>query len=213
MTALLYGSFCAILMLLLAVVLTPLLRARNLTLRRRCIIAGCAFIISCAVMFAVYFQAGAPEVVALSAEREQRLAQLRQSIMQLSQRAKEQPEEVEAWMGLGDAFLQSGQHEAAAQAFREAVKLTGGHPAAIMAYARAMVAEAEGRVTDAAKQSLEMVLLQDSGHPEARYWMAVRSLQEGKAPEAMQALRDLYRSLPDDAPLKAHIDRQIGRAD
>ncbi|MBY0406078.1 MAG: tetratricopeptide repeat protein, partial [Rickettsiales bacterium] len=163
-----------------------------------------------AIMFAIYYSVGAPEVVTLSMEREQRILALRQQVKMFSERLKEKPEDVEAWGGLGDAFMQTGQYKGAVNAYKETVKLTNGHPKAILAFAQAQIAEANGSVTDAAKKSIEMVLLQEPKNDEARYLMALRMLQDGKADEAMKEFRDIYYHLPEDSPLKDHIDRQIG---
>jgi cytochrome c-type biogenesis protein CcmH/NrfG len=56
-----------------------------------------------------------------------------------------------------------------------------------------------------------MVLLQKPQHQEARYWLIVRRVQDGEGETAMKDMQSLYRSLPDDSPLKAMINRKIGR--
>ena len=56
-----------------------------------------------------------------------------------------------------------------------------------------------------------MVLLQQPENAEARYYLTVRKLQDGKTEEAMKDMKTLYHSLPADSALKDMINRQIGR--
>jgi cytochrome c-type biogenesis protein CcmH/NrfG len=81
----------------------------------------------------------------------------------------------------------------------------------ILAYTKAQVMQADGKVTDEAKKGLEIVLMIQPENPDARYFMALRKLQDGQTSEAMGDMKALYKSLPADSPLKATIDRQIGR--
>lgn len=206
----LYGGFCLILLAVLAIIITPVLRADDLTTKQRYQIAGTFFVFFFAGAFGIYFYVGAPEVITLTMQREMKMAQLRRTIIEHSQVVKQTPEAVTSWAILGDSFMQTGQYQGAINAYKQAVTLTQGQPNAIVALVRAQIAYAEGKVTDEAKRGLEMVLLQDKENPDARYWMAVRKLQDGKMEEAMKEMRTLYYSLPEDSPLKAHIDEQIG---
>ena len=159
----------------------------------------------------LYGLLGAPRVVPLLAERDAKLEQISQDISRLSAATQREPKNIENWAELGSAFMESAQYSAAANAFKQTVLLSEGHPTFIMAYARALIAEKDGQVSELAHKSLQMVLLQQPGHPDARYFMAVYQLQNGKTEEAMQQMKSLYHSLPENSPLKAMIDAQIGR--
>jgi cytochrome c-type biogenesis protein CcmH/NrfG len=161
--------------------------------------------------FGIYLTIGKPDIIPLMKERNQRLAELRIQIQEDSGQVKRDTKDVAAWIRLGTAFMQTGQYGAAANAFKQAVLLTNGAPDVIMAYAKATIAADDGKVNDASKKSLEMVLLQKPEHKEARYWLIVRRVQDGEGETAMKDMQSLYRSLPDDSPLKAMINRQIGR--
>ncbi len=206
----LYAGFCIIGLVALAIILAPLLRAESLTKKQRGIVAAVVAVGFFVSLFAVYAAVGAPEVVALSAEREVTMAQVRHDINLYSVRVRDNPADAEAWLALGANFLQTGQTAAAVNAYRQAVKLTKGDPKVILVYVQAQVTDANGNVSDEAAKGLEMVLMQDPKNPEARYLTAVRKLQQGKNAEAMKMMRELYHSLPEGAPLKDLIDRQIG---
>jgi cytochrome c-type biogenesis protein CcmH len=207
----LYGIFCILLLAALAILLAPLLRTHDLPLtqrRRFAVVVGGIFFSG---LFGLYYILGAPGIVPLLAQREQKMVELKDEIIKQSDAVKANPHDLAAWAGLGQNFMVTGQFHAAANAFKQTVNLSKGNPLLILAYASAMISDADGTVTDEAKKSLEMVLLQQPENPEARYLLAVRSLQDGHNEEAMKAMKELYRSLPDGAPLKTMIDKQIGK--
>jgi cytochrome c-type biogenesis protein CcmH len=158
-----------------------------------------------------YRQFGTPEIIPMLAQREERLLVLKETILQASEAVKKDNKNIEAWLTLADSFMETSQFSAASNAYKQAVLLSEGNPAIIMAYARSMIIGADGVVSDDAKRSLDMVRMLQPENSEARYYQAVYMLQAGKQPEAMAEMKDLYHSLPEDSPLKDLIDRQIGR--
>lgn len=199
-----YFILAFLLIVVLAILLWPVRRQRMF----------CAVVATCCAVgaFGIYYVVGAPEIIPMLAARDVRMAELTQSITENSQAVKTNPKKLDAWVALGADFMETGQYGAAANAFKQAVLLTNGNPVLILAYAKAMIAEADGKVSDAAKKSLQMVILQDPKNPDARYFLTVRKLQDGNNEEAMRDMKALYRELPDDSALKAQIDRQIGKS-
>lgn len=172
---------------------------------------GALSVMFLAGVFLLYSLIGAPELLPLMEKRQQRLEELKTVIVTRLQEAKADPRNLAAWVELGDSFMETRQYAAAVNAFKQAVLLSQGDSGLILAYARAQILEADGKVTDEAKKGMDMVLLQDHGNAEARYWLIVRKLQDGHTPEAMQEMKALYHSLPADSPVKAMMDRQMGR--
>ena len=162
--------------------------------------------------FGMYALVGAPEIVPLMHERDTKIAELKDVITKRASDVKANPNDLAAWVELGQSFVATSQYSAAANAFRRAVLISKGNPVLIMAYAKSLIMEADGKVTDDAKKSLEMAAMLQPKNPEPRYWLIVRQLQDGKAQEAMKAMKALYKTLPEGSPLKQQIDRQIGRA-
>jgi len=207
----LYSVFCMLLLASLAVVLTPLCTVGEMPeiLRRKMALAvGTGFFIAA---FGLYFLWGSPKIVPLLAQRQERLVELKETIVRRSGEVKANPKNLGAWVDLGQSFMETGQFPAAANAFKQSVLLSGGNPLLIMAYAQSLIFAADGKVTDDAKKSLDMVLLQQPQNPEARYYLAVRELQDGHTQDAMKDMKELYHSLPDGSPLKGMIDREIGK--
>lgn len=201
----LYAVFACVLLVALAVIVWPLRqRYRNFSL------AVCLLFFLGG--FGIYALVGAPEIVSLMRERDAKIAELKDIITQRAAEVKTDPNNLAAWVELGQSFVETGQYSAAANAFRRAVLISRGNPVLITAYAKSLIMEADGKVTDDAKKSLEMAAMLQPKNPEPRYWLIVRQLQDGKTQEAMKAMKALYKSLPDGSPLKEQINRQIGRS-
>lgn len=197
-----YLALFIVFFLSMALLLWPLRRSR----------AGLV-LLACFALFccAVYAVVGSPRIVPLLAARNERMAELKQQILIHSNRVKENSDDLESWVVLGQSFIETGQYAAAANAFKQSVILSQGDPRLILAYAKSMIISEDGKVSDAAKKSLEMVLLQDKKNAEARYWLVVRKLQDGDNANAMKEMKALYNELPEDSELKSQINRQIGR--
>ena len=206
-----YVIFIVLLLAALSVLLLPIFDESELPqhVRHRFsgIVAGVFFV----GVFALYYVLGSAQLLPLIAEREGKITELKGSIMEDSKSLKSNPRDLAAWVRLGQSFMETGQFYAASNAFKQAVLLSKGNPLIILAYASSLIYEANGKITDDAKKSLEMVLMQQPENPEARYLMAVRNLQDGHQPEAMKEMKELYRSLPLDSPIKKMIDKQIGK--
>lgn len=199
----LYLFFALIVGCTLLLMLWPLRSERRLCM----IITGTTLGLS----LGAYHILGTPAMVPLMKAYEQRVSDAKALILEGQQRINHNPKDLKGWVMLGQAFVETQQWSAATNAFKQAVLLSEGNPQFILAYAKAMILGSEGTVSDDAKKALEMVLLQDPENPDARYFMAIRTLQDGKTQEAMTTMKALYHSLPEDAPLRATINRQIGR--
>lgn len=208
----LYAILAALTAVALAVLLVPLWKNAALPLRQRRLFAAALAVLFFGGGFGLYDVLGVPEILPLLTRRDARLVELKDALLVHSARVRSHPKDLAAWVELGQDFMETTQFDAAAGAFRRAVVLSRGNPMLVMAYASALIAAADGRVTDDAKQSLEIVLEQQPYNPEARYFMALRLMQEGRTQEAMQGMKALYHELPADSPLKKMIDAQIGRA-
>ncbi|MEQ1789795.1 MAG: hypothetical protein ABL857_05065, partial [Rickettsiales bacterium] len=161
--------------------------------------------------FFLYQKFGTPEILPLMAQRGEKLEILKQKIIENSSEVKENPNNFKAWVNLGNSFMETSQFSAAVNAYKQAVLLSDGNPILIMAYARALIMEADGTVTADAKKSLDILLLLQPQHEEARYFLAVQKMQSGDTQTAMSEMKELYKSLADNSPIKEMINHQIGR--
>ncbi|MDE3016000.1 MAG: hypothetical protein KGI29_03660 [Pseudomonadota bacterium] len=206
----LYCVFAALLLVSLAFLLAPL-RHGDAPKRQRLYFAAAVGGVFFIGGFGMYEMFGAPGIIPLLAARQAEMARLKEDIVSNSQRVKTDPKNLAAWVKLGEDFMETGQFDAAANAFRQAVVLARGNPNIIVAYARAQIEAAGGKVTASAKKSLEMALLQQPKNEMARYYLIVWQLQNGQTAQAMQAMKKFYASLPKDSPVKTMIDAEIGK--
>lgn len=145
------------------------------------------------------------------AERAEKLSELKEKISANSELLKKDPKNLKAWVEMGDSFMETSQFSAAANAYKQAILLSQGNPVLIMSYIHALIIDADGTVTPEAKKSLDMMHILQPGNEEVRYFLAMYKMQSGDTREAMEDMKKLYKSLADDSPIKALIDRQIGR--
>lgn len=206
-----YIIFSAILALLLGILLFPIFKDKNISSKTRARFSLLVILFFTGGSFVLYNQFGTPEILPLLKEREEKLSLLKEKIITNSEAVKKDPKDLKAWVDLGDNFMESSQFSAAANAYKQGILLTQGNPATIMAYARALILAENGTVTLEAKKSLDMLLILEPQNAEARYFLAMHKMQSGDAKNAMQEMKELYKTLPDGSPLKDMIDRQIGR--
>lgn len=201
--------FILSMMLLLALVLTllllPMWRAGERKAAKQLAFAITA---GSVLLYALW---GSPRVVPQAMERSAELHALQKQIKVTSALIKENPNNLEAWLTLAQAFSDSGDYAAAANGFKQAVLISKGQPRIIMAYAESLILQAEGVVTPAAKKSIDIALMIDPKLPLARYYQAVWLLQENRQPEAMAMMKTLYNELPEDSSLKRRMKDSIGR--
>ncbi|MDX2074508.1 MAG: hypothetical protein SFX19_09140 [Alphaproteobacteria bacterium] len=198
-------SMILLLLAVLALMLLPMARTGD----RKSALQIAVAITSASVL--VYALCGSPRVVPLAEEHNAELRALYAQIKTTSALIEKQPQNLEAWLTLAQAFSDAGDYAAAANGFKQAVLLSKGHPRIIMAYAESLILQADGVVTDAAKKSIDIALMIDPQLPLTRYYQAVWLLQEGRQPEAMEMMKTLYHELPDDSSLKKRMKAQIGR--
>jgi len=197
---------CAGLLLLcvLAPLVVPMVRGGQ---RKQALWLGLCIVIASVVLYAVL---GSPRVIPEASAHMARLRELREQIEVTSAIIQKNPKNLEAWLTMSQAFSDSGDYAAAANGFKQAVLVSKGHPRIIMAYAEALVLQADGVVTQPAKKSIDIALMISPDLPLARYYQAVWLLQENRQPEAMIIMKKLYHELPDDSSLKRRMKAQIG---
>ena len=116
---------------------------------------------------------------------------------------------VEGWLLLGRTASGLDQWPRAANAYRQAVLLGAAGPEPVAAYGEALVMQAQGVVTPAAKQAFAAALAADRGFPIARYYLALADAQAGDAKAAIAAWMALAAELPENAGARAVLAERI----
>ena len=124
------------------------------------------------------------------------------------------PDDGKGWAVLAPVYMRLNRYDDAAHAYSEALRLLGDDPARRAAYGEALVAGAGGVVIGKARAEFEKVVAKDPGIPEARFYLALASEQDGKKDEAIKAYETLLATAPADAPwvgiVKARLDAAKG---
>ena len=167
---------------------------------------------------AVYLVHGAPRVpdqpfAAREAERALTDAHgaldLDKTVAALQERLKADPSSAEGWLLLARTQAARAHWQESAEAYHEALTLTKERPDVAAAYAEMLVTAADGVVTDAAREALEMAIARDAKNPSARYYLALAEAQAGNVKEAIDAWQALLAEAPTDAPWAQMVRQRI----
>ena len=125
----------------------------------------------------------------------------------------EMPGDAAGWADLGATRLDAGDAAGAAQAFARATRARPGDAALWSGYgeALAMRGAADGVPQDALA-AYRRALALDPDEPRARYFLALRRLEDGDAAGAIDDWLALLAGMPGGTPWEADLVRQIGRA-
>jgi cytochrome c-type biogenesis protein CcmH len=203
--SLMIASMAILLLLVLAPLCVPMIRSGQ---KKQAYILALFIFVASIGLYALW---GSPRVVPEATRYHVRIQELYQQIEENSALIKQNPQNLEAWLTMAQAFSDAGNYEASARGFKQAVLLSKGHPRIIMAYAESLISQQGGMVSEQAKKSIDIALMLSPDLPLARYYNAVWLLQENRNSEAMKEMRKLYNELPEDSSLKKRMKEQIGR--
>jgi cytochrome c-type biogenesis protein CcmH len=110
------------------------------------------------------------------------------------------PDDGKGWAVIAAVYMRHSRYDDAAHAYSEALRLVGEDAGRRAAYGEARVAASGGVVTDKAREAFAKALAEGPGQPQARFYLALASEQDGKTADAIRA----YESLIADAPPDAH---------
>jgi cytochrome c-type biogenesis protein CcmH len=126
---------------------------------------------------------------------------------------QDRPDDVQAWLNLGRAYLRITQWPLARRSFQHADRLSnGGNAAALAGLGETIVFENNGGETPEAESLFERALALDPHSPQALFYTGVALLNGGKLPEA-RARFSALRDLGPPAQVMDALDKQIAAID
>ncbi len=181
--------------------------------------------------FLAYHYLGAPQLV----DRERLMAALSQSgrdaeraplpglspeqqaeveamVGRLAERAMAAPDDLEVWLRLGQAYGVIGRPAQAVEAFREALRISGGRPDVAAEYGESLVMLHQGEVVAAAREVFNGVLADEPREPRARYYLGLAAAQDGDWPLALERWTALAEDSTPDAPWLRSLRQRIADA-
>lgn len=160
----------------------------------------------------MYLNLGAPASLragASAATAAQSTSPANNQMAALEARVQNTPDDFEAWMSLGQAYILSDRADDAERAFERALKLDPANPDAHSAYGEALVMQSAGVVTTEAKKAFETALKTKPDDARAQYYLAEARYQVGDIEEAVHMWAKLINNAPADAPWLAAVGARL----
>ena len=132
-------------------------------------------------------------------------------IAQVEQHLAQDPNDGAGWRVIAPVYMQLGRFDEAVIAFRKSLKLNGETAARDSALGEALVAAANGVVTDAAKETFERALARDPQEVRARYFLGLADEQDGNTQAAATKWRALLQGAPANAPWAGFVRQALAR--
>jgi len=130
----------------------------------------------------------------------------------LEKKLESAPDDVNGWILLGRSYVALRNWDRAKKIFQQTMQKWPDNTDVKVAYAESLMAAADGRVTDQARQAFEAALSTDQSNIRARFNLALYDFQAGKAEEAQKAWVKLASELPDDSPWRPEIQKGLDEA-
>lgn len=130
-------------------------------------------------------------------------------LVRLQSELRARPDDAEGWRLMARLRRSTGAHEQAADAWRRVLELGATDAEAYTGLAQALIETEQGLVGEAAIGLLDAALAAQPDHMAARFWRATAYRQQGETKAATQMFRTLMAELPEAAPLRAMLAREL----
>jgi cytochrome c-type biogenesis protein CcmH len=121
------------------------------------------------------------------------------------------PNDGAGWEVLAPVYMRLGRFNDAAQAWLKVIALNGDNATREAAFGEALVAAANGVVTDEALTAFRHAVAADPHEPKASYFLGLADEQAGKRDAAAAKWRALLNSAPQDAPWADFVRSALAR--
>ena len=132
-------------------------------------------------------------------------------IGQVEERLQRNPNDGAGWEVIAPVYMRLGRFDDAVVARRKALALNGETGTRDADLGEALVAAANGVVTDEAKNSFERAVEREPQNPKARYFLGLADEQDGNRQAAAAKWRDMLKDAPADAPWFGLIRAALAR--
>jgi cytochrome c-type biogenesis protein CcmH len=121
-------------------------------------------------------------------------------IGQVEERLARNPDDGPGWEVIAPVYMRLGRFDDAVVAWRKALALNGETATRDADLGEALVAAANGVVTDEAKTSFARAVAHEPQNAKARYFLGLADEQDGNRAAAAEKWRDVLKDAPADAP-------------
>jgi cytochrome c-type biogenesis protein CcmH len=166
-----------------------------------------------AIAFPLYARLGQPampdEPLAGRKVAPQSNGEIEAAVAAVEARLIAKPEDGKGWAVIAPVYMRLERYSDAAHAYAEALRLLGEDPLRRAAYGEALVGVAGGVVTDEARQAFDRALAEQSGQPQARFYVALAAEQDGKKADAIRDYQSLLADSAPDAPWRSMVNARL----
>lgn len=174
-----------------------------------------ALIVLSLVPLGLYAALGSPNIPGQPAYARASLPPGHESIAaligQVEEHLAKNPNDGAGWQVIAPVYMRLGRYDDAVAAFRKSLALNGETATRDSDLGEALVAAANGVVTDEAKQSFQHAVARDAHDPKARYFLGLADEQDGNRDAAAATWRALLQDAPADAPWAGFVRAALAR--
>lgn len=134
------------------------------------------------------------------------------AVEQLVARLESDPSDTRGWLLLGRSYAALRRWPEAATAYREAIARGEDTAEIYAALGEVLVAGADGRVEDPARQAFAAALERAPGEPRANFYAGLALAQDGKVEDALRIWNRQLAEAPADAPWRPIVESQVALA-
>ncbi len=167
------------------------------------------------IALGLYLKLGSPDVPDQPAFARVNAPPDRQSVAglvsQVEAHLAQNPNDGAGWEVLAPVYLRMGRFDDAVTAWRKAIALNGDSPVREANLGEALVAAANGVVTDEAKTVFQKAVAGDPHEPKAGYFLGLADEQDGNRDAAAAKWRALLDSAPPGAPWADFVRTALAR--
>jgi len=174
-----------------------------------------AIVIVPLVALTSYLKLGSPDIPAQSAfarandsAEDRSIASL---VGQVENHLARNPNDGAGWEVIAPVYLRLGRFGDAVMARKKAIAFNGDNPVRESDLGEALVAAADGVVTDEAKLTFQRAVAGDGHNAKARYFIGLADEQDGNRDDAAKEWRALLDEAPADAPWKDLVRAALAR--
>jgi cytochrome c-type biogenesis protein CcmH len=132
-------------------------------------------------------------------------------VAKVEARLREHPEEGEGWEVIAPVYMSWQRYAAAAEAFRQTIRLLGESPKRLAGYGQALVLANDGVVTEDAHKALERALVLDPKLIEPRILLTIAKEQDHQFAAAAEGWRGMLANAPQDAPWRKLVEERLAQ--
>jgi cytochrome c-type biogenesis protein CcmH len=164
-----------------------------------------------AIAFPLYARLGQPSLPdePLASRKTTPQIDIAAAVAAVEARLIAKPDDGKGWAVIAPVYMRLERYSDAAHAYSEALRLLGEDPLRRAAYGEALVAVAGGVVTDEARQAFDRALTEQPGQPQARFYLALATEQDGKKADAIRDYESLIADSPPDAPWRSVVNARL----